>query len=69
MEDFTNYDSWKLANGQDSDKKIYSTCECCGDSIYHGDEIKVTRYGTIHSRCFNDFVEDILNPMTYYAGE
>lgn len=63
------YDSWKLANGQDNDKKTYGDCKYCEQPMYHGDNVTETSKGTVHEHCFEYFVDDLLNPQGKTLGE
>lgn len=60
-----DYDSWKLANGLKG-KKVYKTCDCCGEPIYYGEDyLVIVGVGEdIHTDCYTyEYMEEVLNPM------
>jgi hypothetical protein len=61
--DITNYDNWKLSNGQE-DEKVFSDCEECGREIYVGDDYYSIMQDNVHEECLEDYAKGIADKKT-----
>lgn len=66
-----NYDKWKL-DTPDNHLKTFCNCDYCGQDIYIGEEyIEFNNGDRVHieSNCFEEYINEELNPKVKVAGE